>query len=70
MPCRRSRSSSSKAGSHWPHLAMVLGLATRLMVGSGCVTDTIADCEALPLEPEQLRVKVALVFSVPVTGNR
>lgn len=30
-------------------LATVLGLAARLMVGTGCVTDTVADCDALAL---------------------
>ena len=29
-------------------LATVLGFAARLMVGTGCVTDTVADCAALP----------------------
>ena len=37
-------------------LATVLGLATRLMVGAGCVTVTVADCAALPPLPVQLRV--------------
>ena len=37
-------------------LATVLGLATRLMVGTGCVTVTVADCAALPPLPVQLRV--------------
>jgi hypothetical protein len=35
----------------------VLGLAARVMVGTGCVTDTVADCAALlPPVPEQVRV--------------
>ena len=29
-------------------LTTVLGLAARVMVGIGCVTDTVADCVALP----------------------
>ncbi len=37
-------------------LATVLGLAARLMVGTGCVTVTVADCAALPPLPVQLRV--------------
>jgi len=37
-------------------LATVLGLATRLMVGTGCVTVTVADCAALPPVPVQVRV--------------
>ena len=35
-------------------LATVLGLATRLMVGAGCVTVTVADCAALPPLPVQV----------------
>jgi hypothetical protein len=37
-------------------LATVLGLAARLMVGTGCVTETVADCTALPPVPVQVRV--------------
>jgi hypothetical protein len=37
-------------------LATVLGLATKLMVGTGCVTVTVADCAALPPVPVQVRV--------------
>ena len=37
-------------------LATVLGLAARLMVGTGCVTETVADCVADPPAPVQLRV--------------
>jgi hypothetical protein len=37
-------------------LATVLGLAERLMVGTGCVTVTVADCAALPPLPVQLSV--------------
>ena len=47
-------------------LAIVLGFAVKLTVGSGCVTDTVADCEALPPVPVQVSVKVVLAFSVPV----
>ena len=38
-------------------LAIVLGLVARVMVGTGCVTETVADCAALPPPvPVQLRV--------------
>ncbi len=37
-------------------LATVLGLATRLMVGTGWVTETVADCAALPPVPVQVSV--------------
>jgi hypothetical protein len=37
-------------------LASVLGLAARLMVGTGCVTETVADCTALPPVPVQVSV--------------
>jgi hypothetical protein len=38
-------------------LATVLGLAARLIVGTGCVTETVADCAAaLPPLPVQLSV--------------
>lgn len=40
-----------------PPLATVLGLVARVMVGAGCVTETVADCAALlPPVPVQLRV--------------
>jgi hypothetical protein len=40
-----------------PPLATVLGLAARLMVGTGWVTDTVADCDALVLPlPAQVSV--------------
>jgi len=32
-------------------LATVLGLAVKLTVGAGDVTDTVADCDALPPAP-------------------
>jgi hypothetical protein len=38
-------------------LATVLGLVARVMVGTGWVTETVADCAALPPPaPVQLRV--------------
>jgi hypothetical protein len=37
-------------------LTTVLGLALKLMEGGGGVTDTVADCAALPPGPEQVRV--------------
>ena len=36
-------------------LFTVLGLAEKLTVGEGVVTDTVADCVALPPEPVQVR---------------
>jgi hypothetical protein len=35
-------------------LATVLGLAAKVTVGAGEVTDTVADCDALPLLPVQV----------------
>jgi hypothetical protein len=37
-------------------LATVLGLAEIVMVGTGCVTDTVADCAAVPPLPVQFSV--------------
>ena len=37
-------------------LVTVLGLAAKLTVGAGCVTDTVAGCDALPPTPEQVSV--------------
>jgi hypothetical protein len=39
-----------------PPLATVVGLALRVTIGAGVVTVTVADCEALPPAPVQLRV--------------
>jgi len=39
-----------------PPLLTVLGLATKLTAGAGCVTDTVADCAALPPTPLQVSV--------------
>ncbi|MGA2814285.1 MAG: hypothetical protein ABSG16_23040 [Candidatus Acidiferrum sp.] len=39
-----------------PPLAMVLGLALSVIVGNGGVTDTVADCEAVPPLPVQVNV--------------
>ena len=48
-------------------LTTVLGLATRLTVGTGCVTETVADCDALlPPLPAQVSVYVAFAVSAPV----
>jgi hypothetical protein len=47
-------------------LATVLGFAVKMTVGTGCVTDTVADCDASPPVPVQASVKVALAFRVPV----
>jgi hypothetical protein len=35
-------------------LATVLGLAVKLTVGAGAVTETVADCDALPPVPVQV----------------
>jgi hypothetical protein len=37
-------------------LAIVLGLVVRLIVGAGCVTDTVTNCAALPPVPLQVNV--------------
>ena len=37
-----------------PPLAIVLGLALKLTVGAGAVTETVADCVALPPAPVQV----------------
>jgi len=37
-------------------LATVLGLAAKVTVGVGDVTETVADCAALPPVPTQVRV--------------
>jgi len=39
-----------------PPLATVLGPAVKVTVGAGCVTDTVADCDALPPVPVQVSV--------------
>jgi hypothetical protein len=44
----------------------VLGLAEKLTVGDGVLTETVADCVALPPEPVQVREYVALALSAPV----
>lgn len=47
-------------------LATVLGFADSVTVGRGWVTETVADCEALPPAPVQVSVNVVLVLSAPV----
>ncbi len=39
-----------------PPLATVLGLAAKVIVGAGAVTETVADCEALPPGPVHVNV--------------
>ena len=39
-----------------PPLVIELGLAARVTVGVGGVTETVADCDALPPVPVQVRV--------------
>ena len=41
-------------------LATVLGLADKVIVGTGWVTDTVADCAALPPAPVQVRMYVCV----------
>jgi hypothetical protein len=38
-----------------PPLVMVLGLPEKVTVGEGAVTDTVADCAAVPPAPVQLK---------------
>lgn len=47
-------------------LATALGPTLKLTVGVGDLTETVADCEALPPAPLQVRVYVALVSRAPV----
>jgi antitoxin component HigA of HigAB toxin-antitoxin module len=47
-------------------LATVLGLAVKVTVGAGEVTDTVADCDALPPVPVHASPKVELAVSAPV----
>jgi len=47
-------------------LLTVLGFALSVTVGSGVVTVTVADCEALPPLPLQVRVKVESALSAPL----
>ena len=47
-------------------LATVLGLAAKLIVGAGEVTETVAACDALPPVPVQVRPKVELAVRAPV----
>ena len=39
-----------------PPLAMALGPTLKLTVGADAVTDTVADCDALPPAPAQVNV--------------
>ncbi len=47
-------------------LLMVLGAAAKLTVGVAAVTETIADCEAVPPVPVQVSTNVELAFNAPV----
>ena len=47
-------------------LVIELGLALKLTAGAGALTETVANCAALPPVPVQDRVKVALAVSAPV----
>jgi hypothetical protein len=45
---------ADQANVELPPLATVLGLAVKLTVGAGEVTETVADCVALPPLPVQV----------------
>jgi hypothetical protein len=45
-----------QASVELPPLVTVLGLAVKLTVGAGEVTETVADCVALPPVPVQVNV--------------
>jgi len=47
-------------------LFTVLGVAETLTVGAGVLTDTVADCVALPPVPVQVSTYVALALTAPV----
>jgi hypothetical protein len=47
-------------------LATVLGLAVKLTVGAAPVTETVADCVALPPVPVQVSTYVVLALSAPL----
>jgi hypothetical protein len=49
-----------------PPLATVLGLADSVMAGAAWVTETVADCVALPPVPVQVSPKVELAVRAPV----
>jgi hypothetical protein len=49
-----------------PPLATVLGLAASVMAGAAWVTETVADCVALPPVPVQVSPKVELAVRAPV----
>lgn len=49
-----------------PPWATVLGLAAKVMVGAGDVTETVTDWAALAPVPVQVRVYVALAARAPV----
>src|ERR1022692_348373 len=48
-----------------PPVVTVLGLALKAIVGNGGVTETVADCEALPPVPVHAKVYIALAVSPP-----
>ena len=49
-----------------PPLVTVLGLPAKVTVGVGAVTDTVANCAAVPPVPVQLKEYVVLAVSAPV----
>jgi hypothetical protein len=47
-------------------LVMLLGFAVNMIVGADEFTDTVADCSALPPDPEHVSVNVELALRAPV----
>ena len=47
-------------------LVILLGFAASRIEGADEFTDTVADCAALPPDPEHVNVKVELALRVPV----
>jgi hypothetical protein len=47
-------------------LVMLLGFATSVIAGADEFTDTVADCVALPPDPEHVSVNVELALTAPV----
>jgi hypothetical protein len=47
-------------------LVMLLGFAKSVIMGADEFTDTVADCDALPPDPEHVSVNVELTLRAPV----
>ena len=52
-----------------PPLLTVLGVVEKLTVGAAAITETVADCVALPPAPLQVSMYVALAFNAPVDSE-